>query len=304
MLVSDFASAFIFYLKELWLSLLIGFLLSGILFELIPENMVGKYFGQKGFKPILLSSAIGVILPVCCFGSLPIAVTMQRKGARFGPVLAFLVATPATSVSALIVCWKLLGPLFTVYIFFAAIVMGLVIGMIGNTITIKGSKDDSESCSCCQGRHNAAHAHQKTLNEKCKGVFLYAFVRLPKEIGLELIIGVAVASFIVVFQPIENVIHRYLTGGWGYLFSLTVGLATYVCSTASVPMADALTKSGLTLGPGMVYLLVGPITSYGTMFVFKKQFGLNVLIIYLCAVCVLSLMLGVGFDWLATNSRF
>ena len=53
-----------------------------------------------------------------------------------GPVLAFLVATPATSITALLVCYALLGIKFTVFIFFAVIVMGLVMGLIGNLIRV------------------------------------------------------------------------------------------------------------------------------------------------------------------------
>ncbi|MDP3804408.1 MAG: permease [Candidatus Omnitrophota bacterium] len=132
--MQNFIHIFLYYLREVLPALAIGFLISGFVHELIPEDKVLKYLGSGGIKPIFYSTLIGTLLPVCCWGSLPIAVSFYKKGARLGPVLAFLVATPATSISALFVAYSVLGLGFTTYIFFAVISMGLFIGLAGNTI--------------------------------------------------------------------------------------------------------------------------------------------------------------------------
>ena len=127
-LLSEFVEVYAMYAQELWLTLAIGFLISGFVFQFISTDMVAKHFGEQGLRPIFISAIIGTILPVCCIGALPIAITLRRKGATLGAVLAFMVATPATSISALIVCWKLLGMMFTIIIFLCIIVMALVMG--------------------------------------------------------------------------------------------------------------------------------------------------------------------------------
>ena len=295
--INNFANTYLFYIQELFFPILGGFLLSGILYEFIPTEIVEKYLGEKGIKPIIISSSIGTILPICCFGTLPIAVTMQQKGARLGPVLAFLVTTPATSVSALLACWKLLGVIFAIYIFFAVIIMGLIIGILGNMIQPSNPRmNNADDRDCCHNKQGQIKESHKELTLKIKGALTYAFVTLPKEIGLELLLGMAVASFVMVFQPAHVVIKEYLSGIFGYIFSLAVGLATYVCSTASVPMADAFVKSGMPYGPAMVYLLVGPITSYGTIFAVRKAFGTKVLGLYLAVISLLSVIFGIFFN--------
>lgn len=294
-LINNFANAFVLYTKDLFFPILFGFLISGFLYEFIPNEIIKKYLGQKGIKPILVTSLIGTILPICCFGTLPIAVTMQQKGARLGPVLAFLVTTPATSVSALMACWKLLGPVFTIYIFFAVIIMGLIIGLLGNMINVDAKKAGESAKDCCHLQKDAPQKNDD-LFSKLEGILTYAFITLPKEIGLELLLGIAVASFIVVFQPAQLVIKEYLSGIGGYIFSLLIGLATYVCSTASVPMADAFLKSGMSQGAAMVYLLCGPITSYGVIFAAYKEFGGKVVAFYLVSISVLSLVFGILFN--------
>lgn len=303
-LLQEFLHTNIMYWQELWLTLAIGFLISGFFFKFIPTNIVERHLGEKGLKPIFIAAFIGALLPVCCVGSLPIALTLKRKGAALGAVLAFLVATPATSISALIVCWKLLGLGFTAYIFVAIILMAIVMGVIINKMHVKTPLDkiDSEA-SCCKAPAQDNEGSNAPMGQKIKGVFSYAFITLPKEIGIEVIIGIALASFITVFEPIQHLIREYLTGLTGYFFILIIGLVTYVCSTASVPMADAFLQSGMSYGQGLCYLLVGPITSYGTILVIKKDFGSRVLFTYLGVICVMSLFYGLMYDVIVNYLR-
>ena len=144
----EFLIVFKGYLVEVLPFLMIGFLLSGLIHEFIPAKLVEKHLGGKGIKPILYSTLAGTILPICCIGSLPIALSLHQKGARLGPVLAFLVATPATSITALLVCYGLLGLKFTVFIFFAVILMGLIMGIVGNMIKLDTSKGTQNPLSC------------------------------------------------------------------------------------------------------------------------------------------------------------
>jgi len=296
-LLQNFARTNVMYWNELWLPLAIGFLISGIFFKFIPTSIVERHLGEKGLKPILIAASIGALLPVCCVGSLPIALTLKRKGAALGAVLAFLVATPATSISALIVCWRLLGLGFTVFIFLAIIIMALTIGVIINRTNLQSLQvENEEGDPCCHSENKDDKKLSSTLGQKIKEVFSYAFITLPKKIGIEIIIGIALASFITVFEPIQYLIREYFTGAVGYFFILIIGLITYVCSTASVPMADAFMQSGMSYGQGLCYLLVGPITSFGTILVIKKDFGSRVLMIYLGVICVMSLSYGLIYD--------
>ena len=136
-MIAQFFIVFRDYLIEVLPFLTIGFFFSGLIHEFIPSGWVERHLGGRGIKPILYSTVVGTTLPICCIGSLPIAVSLSQKGARLGPVLAFLVATPATSITALLVTYALLGLKFTLFIFFAVILMGMIIGLVGNVIGIR-----------------------------------------------------------------------------------------------------------------------------------------------------------------------
>jgi uncharacterized membrane protein YraQ (UPF0718 family) len=61
-------------------------------------------------------------------------------------------------------------------------------------------------------------------------------------------------------------------------------------------MAHAFVQSGVTHGQAVAYLIAGPITSYGTILVVQKVFGLRILLLYLGFIVAFSLMAGVAYD--------
>jgi uncharacterized membrane protein YraQ (UPF0718 family) len=334
-LIVQFFIVFKDYLIEVLPFLAIGFFLSGLIHEFVPTGLVERHLGGPGIKPILYSTLAGTVLPICCLGSLPVAVSLHQKGARLGPVLAFLVATPATSISALLVSYALLGIKFTIFIFLAVILMGLVMGAIGNLIKFKpkstssspqdvelakdpvcGMDVDTEKgltteyegksyyfCSPhCQAAFEkeaqkyATGVYVKNVKERLVSVFRYAFVDMVKEIGPELLLGLVLAALVAAIAPIGKFVGGYLGGGLGYLFSLFFGLLMYICSTASVPLVHAFVSQGMNIGAGMVLLLVGPITSWGTILVLRKEFGAKTLLVYLAVVSIMALALGWCFS--------
>ena len=290
----DFLIVLKHYLLEILPALAIGFFLSGLIHEFIPTSLVERSLGKKGLRAIFYATIAGTILPICCFGSLPIALTFYKKGSKLGPVLAFLVATPATSVSALLVTYKLLGIEFTIFIFLSVILMGMLMGIIGNRLSFTPRKDTKEVCPHCNDE--TPHSHKRGFLQRMQSVIKFAFWDMPKEIGLEMMLGIVLAAIVATFVPVGLWIKNNLVGFFGYAFALVFGLVMYICSTATVPLVDAFIKQGLSLGAGMVLLLAGPITSYGTILVLKKEFGMKILLIYLTFISLASLGLGYLFS--------
>ena len=115
---------------------------------------------------------------------------------------------------------------------------------------------------------------------------------MPREIGVELLIGVVLAAFVRVVTPVGTLMRNYLTGARAYIFAVVFGIIMYMCATMSVPLVDAFTKQGFAAGAGMTLLLVGPVTSYGTVLVLRKAFGLKILLVYLGMLAGLAIALG------------
>ena len=248
-------------------------------------------------------------------------------------------ATPDTSITALLVTYRLLGPGFTIFLFFSVLLIGLIMGITGNSIKfkikntalspfyqekIKGLNRDpvcgmsvkdkamtpkinykdkiyyfcSPHCEIIFQDNPAKYAEKgrQNIKERTKSTLKYAFVDMIKEIGPELLLGLILAALVSTFTPVGMLIRQYLAGGLGYLFSLVFGLIMYICSTASVPLVHAFLSQGMNIGAGMVLLLIGPVTSWGTILVLRKEFGDKILLIYLGVISIMSLALGYCFS--------
>ncbi|MGB9677200.1 MAG: permease [Candidatus Ratteibacteria bacterium] len=109
-----------------------------------------------------------------------------------------------------------------------------------------------------------------------------------------LLSGILLASFIDSFFPISYFIKNYLSGNKGYIFAVFVGILMYMCATMSVPIVHSLIKNGMSIGPAFSFLMIGPITSYGTLILLRKEFGIKVLLIYLLII----ILSGVSFGYI------
>ncbi len=151
MFLENLINSITYYFVETITALIIGFFLSGLIHELISDRWVSAHLGNNGIKGVFYSTIVGTLAPVCCWGSLPIAITFYKKGAPLGPIFAILIATPATSINALIITAKLLGIKFAICLFFSVIIMGIIAGLIGNKIKINKIEkniDDTNNCNC------------------------------------------------------------------------------------------------------------------------------------------------------------
>jgi len=321
------------YLIDVLPFLAIGLLLSGLIHEFVSTEWVERHLGGGGIRPLLYCVFAGTVIPLCCLGALPVALSLHRKGARLGSVLAFLVATPATSITALLVSYALLGIGFTAYLYLAVILMGLAMGLVANAtelsarispqdelvardpvcgMSVEVEKASQTECRgevfyfCCAHCRRAFEekpddyigTSARNVGHRVKHALRYAFVDMVRDIGPWLLLGVALAALVVVIPPVGEFVGAYLGAGLGYLFSLGFSIIVYICSTGSVPLVDAFIAQGMNVGAGMVILLVGPITSWATILVLRKEFGGRILATYLAVVSAMAVLLGYVFSLL------
>jgi len=291
--LNDFVRALLGYVRDVVPAVAAGFLISGVVHEFLPSDWIERNLGGRGMRGILYATVVGTVAPVCCWGSLPIAVSLHKRGASLGPVLALLVATPATSVTALIMTWRFFGLEFAAYLFFSVILMGMVIGLVANLLKVERPELQAEpACPHCSEESCCAEHAPPGFGGRLRSVLKYAYVDMPREIGVEILIGLLLAALVRVINPIGTIMKNYLAGARAYVFAVIFGITVYMCATMSVPLVDAFVRQGLNGGAGMVLLLVGPVTSYGTILVIRKVFGPKVLFFYLGMLAGLAVLLG------------
>ncbi|MBT4333870.1 MAG: SO_0444 family Cu/Zn efflux transporter [Candidatus Cloacimonetes bacterium] len=132
-ITSGFKYAFIDFLDDITIQLIIGIIIAGFISFIIPDNFFAD-FGGEGFMGMLLMIAVGIPLYVCATASIPIAVSLILKGISPGAAFVFLVVGPATNAATIALISRALGKkLIAIYLIVIA-VFALLGGFLLNYI--------------------------------------------------------------------------------------------------------------------------------------------------------------------------
>ena len=263
--------------------LLAGYLLAGIIRQVIPSSWVEKQLAQKGFLSIAKGALIGAPLPLCSCGVIPTALAIRKAGASKGATSSFLVATPETGVDSISFSYAVLGPIFAIARPIGALISAIVAGVLVNRLDEGdyGAEEDGATCgNCCS---SAEEEPQLKIIERCKNAVKYGYGKMIADTAKWLVIGLTAAAVITALVP-QSFFLQWGDGLIAMLVMVVVGLPMYICATASTPVAAGLLFAGLSPGAALVFMLTGPATNIATMGVIKEQLGLRSLIAYLVGV--------------------
>lgn len=112
---------------------IIGLFLAALIEVLIPDNFFAGSLGS-GFLPMLVMLIIGIPLYTCATASTPIAAALILKGLSPGAALVFLLAGPATNISALLMLSRYFERRFLALYLATIAVASLVLGALLNLI--------------------------------------------------------------------------------------------------------------------------------------------------------------------------
>lgn len=118
---------FVTMVDEIGFWLVSGFLLTGVITALVPDNLVETAVGQ-GPRALLTMLLMGIPLYMCASASTPVAAALMLKGISPGAALVFLLAGPATNASSLVVIARVFGKRFVAIYLGSVVVTALGLG--------------------------------------------------------------------------------------------------------------------------------------------------------------------------------
>jgi hypothetical protein len=231
-------------------------------------------------------------------------VSLRKQGATKGATTAFLISTPESGVDSIALTYALMDPLMTaarpVSAFLTAFAAGAAENLLGERQPERDFVPDL-SCpvdGCCDGVGCDPRVHRRHhgFAEKLRAGLRFAFVDLWGDIAAWFFLGLLLAGLITALVP-EDFFGRHLgTGLPAMLLMLAVGIPLYICASASTPIAAALILKGVSPGVALVLLLAGPATNMASLTVLAGVLGKRATAVYLGAIAVCSVLLGLGLD--------
>lgn len=271
--------------------LLLGAAIAGAMHAWLPHGLVER--GLSGEGGVARAVAIGVPMPLCSCGVIPVGLGLKRQGAGDGPAVGFLISTPQTGVDSILVTASMLGWPFALF----KVAVALATGLIGGWITKAVTPAPAPTLPVID------NAPEPSTMERVRDAFAHGD-ELLRSIWRWLVFGVLVSAALSAWLP-EDAFGRL--AAYGPLaamgVALGVSLPLYVCATASVPIAAALVQAGLPLGAVLVFLMAGPATNAATIGAVYRGLGPRPLAVYLATIVVGSVLGGLAFEAIADTSR-
>ncbi len=286
--------------------LLFGMMLAGILHVVVSRRFIVNHLGRKGPWAVIKAAMIGVPLPLCSCGVLPLALSLKQSGASKGATTSFLISTPQTGIDSILATYGMLGLPFAVFRPVAALMMGIVGGLITDIFSVaeipenSPGKESSPSCTLC----SSTHIHRHSLKEKIRGMLKYALYEFPDNITGNLIIGIVIAGLISFFIP-NDLFYRYLHNDFlSMLVMIIIGAPLYICATASIPIAAMLMFKGASAGAAFVFLTVGPATNAAAIILIAHALGRKIAGIYLLTIIIMSIIAGYILNFIVSITKY
>lgn len=283
--------------------LLTGFFLAGVASILLPREWVIKAMGHaKGWRGVLNATLIGVPLPICSCGVLPLTTGLRKAGAGKGAIAGFLISTPQTGIDSILATYALMGPIFAVARPLAAFTTGIVGGTIVNALTSDETgvtvpvKEHSHCNGCCH--HEPSTPSFNILMR----IFRAGYVELLGEVARPLTIGLIISAIATVIIPENFFVSAFGGNDWLSMPTMVlIGFPMYVCSTASIPIAASMMAKGLTPGAAFVFLMVGPAINAASLTTISKLIGAKATVVYALVIALGAIICGIAINLLPTD---
>jgi len=290
------------YFSSLWgMTLLMygyiifGLLVAGVIREFISDEYIKKNLGGRGLWPSVKATLLGLPLPLCSCGVIPLAASLRKSGAGKGAVTSFYISTPMTGADSIIATYGVFGWVIALFRVVSASVAAIFAGYY--TDMVYGDQyieTECPSCSggCCGGNEKP---QKPSVLQRIKNILNYAYFELLDDLAYPLLGGLFMAAAITMLIT-PDIAGTDMGIVAGYFIAFVLGVPLYVCSISAIPIALSLLLAGFSPGAAFVFLAAAPATNIVTMNVARNMLGKRGLAIYLVSIIFFTLVSAIAVD--------
>lgn len=320
--------------------ILIAFIV-GLLMEYLPPARIRGFFkGRLPWLQYILGSALGAITPFCSCSTVPVLTGLLRSGVPFGPVMAFLFASPVLNPVIIGLFIMLLGykvtMVYAVVTFGCSMLVALLLSRLGferhvkplargqthccdrkdsidpvasyavlvestrNSQVKKSSQGQVSSPQCCQVDSNPPQV-VAPFGKKLKRA-LSAAVTTFKGVFWYLILGAGIGAFIYGFFPQDLVVRLAGPGNpWSIPVAAFLGVPMYIRAETVIPIGAALIRKGMGVGTVLSLVIAGAGASIPEIIILSSIFRRRLVMAFLVSVFIVAIIGGYLVDWVSIS---
>jgi len=268
-------------------SLILGFLLSGMIQALVSKERMTAQLGKNGLREIALATGYGAASSSCSYAAAALSKTLFKKGAGFIPSLAFLFASTNLVIELGIILYLLMGWQFTAAEWLGGVLLVAIMALIVKATYPKRLIEEARkhlADSTAGDEDNVVEGKtfwERLRNPQTPILVAQNFVMDWSMLQKDLVAGFLIAGALSAFVPngVWNALFLHGAAPWLQVASNAVigpliAVISFVCSIGNVPMAAILWGSGISFG-GVLSFLYADLIVLPLLDVYRRYYGLR-----------------------------
>ena len=241
---------------------LLPYLIAGIMVgELLKctswTKLVYKGVSKSPAIAVISASVIGIISPLCTYGTIPVVIELYKSKVHIAPLLAFLAASSLMNPQLFIMTAGGIGLEMALVRTLAVFVFSLAAGMLCYVIPerLMIRKDIAWYDN---GGENIMNREKKLFVVKQYGINCLHNLR---HLGFYLTIGVIIGAIIELYVPRGLVAAAFRAGRiQSILAGALLGIPLSPCGGSAIPIVSGMISNGMGKGTALAFFIVGPAT--------------------------------------------
>jgi len=228
---------------------------------------------QRGgrLSQALRGALMGIPLPVCACGVLPVAHSLKMRGGAAAMVVAFLLGTPELGVETFALTVQFLGWPFAYMRLIGAFVLAVGVGLTVARFA-PGGTAAAHDVGAAQAAADLGPSISPAPRRGIVGQIAANFDELLYHIGAWTLIGLLAAAYLQAALT-DGALAALAQSGLDVVLVSVLAIPSYVCASSATPLAAVLLAKGISPGAVLSGLLLGPATNIATLAWLRKVYG-------------------------------
>jgi uncharacterized membrane protein YraQ (UPF0718 family) len=287
---------------------LLGVLLSSLIQQFVTQEQMVRWLPRNKGLAVAASSLLGMAVPICDCGTMPVARSLMQKGVPAAAAMAFLMAAPVVNPVTMAATYVAFGmdAKFMWLRTAATLCIAMLIGWLllyleakkslHQTHVMELSMHETAVSNAIMAEGVSSIKPKRSIMQVAEAVIGHAITEFFEIMGF-VVISAAVAAVLQTFVPasVVGVIGEHPI--WSVLAMMALSILFSLCSSADAFVARSL--AGLSTTGGVVgFLVVGQMIDIRNLFLLPRVFSRKTVIITFVMAFVLTLLLGVGLNFI------
>ena len=267
-------------------TLLVGLLVAAILRFYFDKAGIRKVFGGSTLRALPQSWAIGMLLPVCSIGVIPILLEMRRARVKAGAMSAFALSAPLFNPLSLLYGVTLSRPYVILMFAVASLFLVTVVGALWDRFGIAKDVDDSDDDTSESGNVIGIR--------RLVAMFVYACRQLAGPVGawsLLAISGVGLLAAVLPWGSLGEAMGR--DDWWAPARMLFVSVPVYATPMLAMSQLGMMFQHANSPGAAFILLVLGAGMNLGTIGWMARQFGSRSVFVWV--VCLMVVVTAIAY---------